>query len=67
MSGLLHNGTDGTPTFRKKEAVFTDGNWLTIQLEHGNSMVCMYTSAGQPMAINLVPMSALPIPNDHTM
>jgi len=51
----------------EKKAPIRDGNWLTIQLEQYNSMVCMYTSASQPMAINLVPMSALPIPNDRTM
>jgi hypothetical protein len=38
-----------------------------VQSEQCNRMVCMYTSASQPMAINLVPMSVLPIPNDHTM
>jgi hypothetical protein len=38
-----------------------------VQLKQGNRMVCLHTSARQSTAINLVPMSALPIPNDHTM
>ena len=38
-----------------------------VQLEQCNRMVCLYTSAGLLTAINLVPVSALPIPYDHTM
>jgi len=40
---------------------------MPVQLEQGNRMVCLYTSAGQLMAINLVPLSALPVPNDYTI
>ena len=38
-----------------------------VQLEQDKRMVCLYTSAGLLMVINLVPMFTLPIPNDHTM
>jgi hypothetical protein len=27
---LLHSDTDRTPTFRQKEALFTNGNWLSL-------------------------------------
>jgi len=40
---------------------------MPVQLEQGNRMVYLYTSAGLLTAINLVPVSALPIPYDHTM
>jgi len=51
----------------KRSPIYRQQLVKPVQLEQGSRIICMYTSVGQPMAINLVPISALPNPNDHTM
>ena len=72
--GLLHCDTDRTAgqaccTMTLTERQYSETQKPYLQTGYGctirkRQQWC--TSAGQPMAINVVPMSALPIPNDHT-